>query len=136
MLGADAHGEAREDDDELQEEGGEMKPITMRDSTRVRLVGHAAADSGALMIVDPCYVQGFERDSIKYPYEEETNALEQVFAGSCGTGVVFHSGFGDGVYEVWVEEVDFKTLGWRVKKVEIICISEEEEEMLFAENDE
>lgn len=64
-------------------------------------IGHVGVDSGCLILTDPCYVMG--QDWSKKDYEEKICApdwglFKQV---SNPNAVVFTSGFGDGVYDVF-----------------------------------
>ena len=45
--------------------------------------------------------------------------------GHAGAGVVFSSGLGDGIYEVWATIGEVEGWGRRVKKVEILLMDEE-----------
>ncbi|WPA89680.1 hypothetical protein MTATph1_CDS0193 [Moorella phage MTATph1] len=46
--------------------------------------------------------------------------------GHPGLGVVFQSGLGDGVYEVWAYYDDIEGWGERIVKVEVVLIPEED----------
>ena len=57
--------------------------------------------------------------------EEENNGQLHFEKGHPGVGVVFSSGLGDGVYDVFATIKDVKGWGERITKVEIILIEEE-----------
>jgi len=72
-----------------------------------KLLGTVGVDSGQLMITDPCYI----KDKEYFNHKE----------------IIFPSGFGDGIYEVYGYYKDFKEFGERITKVVIELIPEEEE---------
>ncbi len=97
-------------------------------------LGVVGVDSGHLLICDPCYLDC--HSSLKF--ENITGALGlnsgnpkkwQKFAqlkydlGHVGAGVVFESGLGDGVYEVWAKVGKVNGLGERIKEVIVKLIS-------------
>jgi hypothetical protein len=83
----------------------------MRSATTGRFVkvGNVAVDSGQIMLIDPCY--------IKADFETEYNAPPALnYAGACkaslssdgygefgGLGFCTSSGYGDGLYPVYVK---------------------------------
>jgi hypothetical protein len=82
---------------------------------RRKLIGHAAVDSGQMMLVDPCYVLNDDsstRDRIKYDdaceitcgpdMAGEIGALSKDGALACVTS----TGWGDGLYPVYVDYDD------------------------------
>jgi len=72
--------------------------------------GAVSVDSGMIWIGDPCYV--VSKDAIK-PFPswdkfcaEHTKKEKNGAANFDYTGVAVHSGYGDGIYEVFVKRVD------------------------------
>ncbi len=90
--------------------------------TRV-LLGHAAVDSGQLIIVDPCYVQdGLDYEAVcKVTLEapRDRQGGEYLASGIAGRGVVTSTGIGDGNYPVYAEVEDLGDWGERVTSVTI-----------------
>jgi len=72
--------------------------------TTKKLLGTVGVDSGQLMITDPCYLNN----------KKSFNHKE----------IIFPSGFGDGIYEVYAYYADFKEFGERITKVVIELIPE------------
>lgn len=92
---------------------------------RVR-IGAVGVDAGLLMLVDPCYVrEGYDWGTFCAEY---FNGKETTTAAQMHGGVVFESGFGDGTYDVYATLGDYGDWGWRVKKVEVILISDTEDD--------
>ena len=66
--------------------------------------------------------------------EHDNSTQQELFEASCGPSqggpaldedaVVFRTGFGDGMYEVWATYRDFGDLGERITKVEVNLIEE------------
>ena len=88
-------------------------------------VGEFGVDSGQVLITDPCYLRSWvdndfkeQTESRSYSYEGACNAtLSEEMAGKIGTmedGVAISTGYGDGVYPVYVLYKD-----GRVKEVKI-----------------
>ncbi len=79
------------------------------------LLGHAAVDSGQLIIVDPCYIEdGLDYEAVcKVTLEasRDEQGGPYLARGIAGFGVVTSTGFGDGNYPVYAEVVD-KGDGW------------------------
>ena len=116
------------------------------------LLGSIGVDSGQMMLCDPCYISswgGDEFDPDRHELMQKNNEYEFSYAGACATtlkrtpdgysqggvlqnfiganlAAVCSSGFGDGVYEVWITVSDEGDWGQRVSKMEIIFIHEEE----------
>lgn len=100
-------------------------------------LGEVGVDSGRLMISDPAYSKLWTADLLNWPNVKDVNAfvkdrevLHESFKyakGHEGLGVVFFSGFGDGIYRVRGKVVDFEKWGGR-RLVEVRIIMEEEEE--------
>lgn len=73
---------------------------------RRQFLGQITVDSGCLMIADPCYWIG--EDTGKNDWVKFCDSLSQTQGHTClshqeghsGKGVVLHSGFGDGAYDV------------------------------------
>jgi len=114
-------------------------------------IGSIGVDSGQMMLSDPCYVKDFADDNddaegvmklmeaIKdgsddsYSYIgacSQSNTPQQagVLVNDIGAelGVVCHSGFGDGVYPVFVKRHDFGNNDTRVVEMKIEFVNEEE----------
>ena len=113
-------------------------------------IGSIGVDSGQMMLSDPCYVKDFEdsddvvglMDAIKngsddsYSYTgacSQSNTSQQagVLVNDIGAelGVVCSSGFGDGVYPVYVKRHAFGNNETRVVEMKIEFVNEEEWEM-------
>ena len=113
-------------------------------------IGSIGVDSGQMMLSDPCYVKDFEdsddvvglMDAIKngsddsYSYTgacSQSNTSQQagVVVKDIGAelGVVCSSGFGDGVYPVYVKRHAFGNNDTRVVEMKIEFVNEEEWEM-------
>lgn len=105
------------------------------------LVGHCGVDSGQIMLSDPCYVKDF-RDEMSeggkfegdlpepYPYTYN-GACSATLQGDLGggqlgksMGVVVSSGYGDGIYPVYVTH----TSDGRVATATIVFVSDDEDE--------
>lgn len=105
------------------------------------LVGHCGVDSGQIMLSDPCYVKDF-RDEMSeggefvgdlpepYPYTYN-GACSATLQGDLGggqlgrsMGVVVSSGYGDGVYPVYVKH----TSDGRIASATIVFVSNDEDE--------
>lgn len=105
---------------------------------RVR-IGIVGVDSGQLVVCDPCYInhddeqkelndyetllkkRGIDDNRVKGKTEKYTQLNYD--KGHEGLGVVFDTGLGDGVYEVYATIGETKW-GERVKKVEVILLEE------------
>ena len=78
-----------------------VEEIIIGDRKYIKL-GVAGVDSGQLMVCDPCYIS---EDSIKdvLSYDTICSTKHQLNyrLGHAGLGVVFPSGFGDGLYTVY-----------------------------------
>ena len=116
----------------------------MSRTKKVKL-GVVGVDSGQLVICDPCYIDGqwdkedqdFHNPTKNFSYakcanitltkdhNEENNGQLFFEMGHAGVGVVFSSGLGDGVYDVFGYVKKLKDWGERIVKVEIILIEEE-----------
>ena len=111
-------------------------------------IGSIGVDSGQMMLSDPCYVKDFEdsddvvglMDAIKngsddsYSYTgacSQSNTSQQagVLVNDIGAelGVVCSSGFGDGVYPVYVKRHAFGNNDTRVVEMKIEFVNEEHE---------
>lgn len=94
------------------------------------LVGYCGVDSGQLMITDPCYLDEWVADECGDKVKEKNNysyagACELTIADNKGgqlnktgieVGVVFASGYGDGVYPVYCK----KNKDGRVVEVKVV----------------
>jgi hypothetical protein len=90
--------------------------------------GSFAVDSGQAMVGDPCYLDGWEPWANGTPFDHEENAGKYSYLGACGvtlkegygelgsaSAVAFSTGYGDGLYPVYVQLND----DGRVSKVVI-----------------
>jgi hypothetical protein len=99
-------------------------------------IGSFAVDSGQAMIGDPCYLDEWQPwDSEINKFEEHVNkAGEYSYLGACNAtldkgygalgnlGVVFSTGYGDGLYPVYAEITD----DGRVGKIIVDFVGEDE----------
>ena len=80
------------------------------------LAGTIAIDSGQAMVGDPCYLDTFEQWADGAPFNHQEKAGEYGYLGACGVtlkdgfgqlgesqAVVFSTGYGDGLYPVYVQ---------------------------------
>jgi hypothetical protein len=78
--------------------------------------GSFAVDSGQAMVGDPCYLDNWEPWADGTPFDHEKHAGEYGYLGACGVtlkdnfgqlgaadAVVFSTGYGDGLYPVYVQ---------------------------------
>lgn len=97
----------------------------MNKKTNWVLMGLVGVDSGTLMIGDSCYL---DNDWTSEDYDKEVCSgnwdLFKQLKGENGylKAVLFESGFGDGIYEVWGKIKDYKKLGKRIVEVKIKLI--------------
>lgn len=108
------------------------KPKEMKEE-RI-LMGHVGVGSATLMIVDPryveyeCEVKEVLLDTCPEDGPRDLNHakpyVEIEFGGA--TGIVFDSGLGDGIYEVYATTHEVGPWGERITKVEIILIDDDE----------
>ena len=104
-------------------------------------IGEVGVDSGQLVVCDPCYIgksKGLELNDYKHMLElraktggGDLNKAKKYLQlkydlGHNGLGVVFDSGFGDGVYPVYATIKKFKGMGERIVKIEILMGEEME----------
>jgi hypothetical protein len=106
-----------------------------------KLIGYCGVDSGQILLTDPCYVSDFLSDEEFAPSEGETHPYS--YNGACGAslseqgggqllykhggtgaGVCVSSGWGDGLYPVFVEYAE----DGRVSSVTVQFISDDEDE--------
>jgi hypothetical protein len=89
-------------------------------------IGVVGVDSGTLMIADPCYVDGegwTEKD-----YDKEVCGMKGQYSqvkfelGHPGKAVIFSSGLGDGVYDVFAKIEEVEGCGKRITEVKIVLI--------------
>lgn len=101
-------------------------------------IGVVGVDSGQLVVTDPCYIihDGEQKELNDYAHmmrlrsmtkrgklrDDKLSLQLNYDKGHEGLGVVFNTGYGDGVYEVWATIGNTDEMGKRVKKVEIILI--------------
>jgi hypothetical protein len=101
------------------------------------LIGQFCVDSGQAMVGDPCYLDDWEPwNGNAEPFDNhKTKAGQYGYLGACGltlnegygtlgngSGVVFSTGYGDGVYPVYA---DINEDG-RIVKVTIVFEEDEE----------
>jgi len=85
-------------------------------------------DAGLIWIGDPCYVMGKDASHGVDEWGEFCEKMEsEGFPNACeplgsGIGVAVSSGYGDGIYDVDIEESDEGQWGKRVKRVTITFI--------------
>jgi len=109
--------------------------------TTKRTLGTIGVDSGTMMFCDPCYVIR-ELNNLEEEYcnsdspldweEFSATRLSALYEGNGSVvslndynfadGAVMHTGFGDGCYEVEIEEGDFGKFGKRVVSAKITFI--------------
>lgn len=78
--------------------------------------GSIAVDSGQAMVGDPCYLDGWKKWEDGTPFDHENHAGEYGYLGACNKtltdsfgqlgssdAVVFSTGYGDGLYPVYVQ---------------------------------
>ena len=86
--------------------------------------GSFAVDSGQAMVGDPCYLDGWENWENGTPFNHEENAGKYSYLGACGvtlkegygqlgnaSAVAFSTGYGDGLYPVYVKLNDDGRVG-------------------------
>ena len=96
------------------------------------LAGSFAVDSGQAMVGDPCYLDQWKTNEGE-PFELDFKQGEYSYLGACATtisnsygelgnnsAVVFNTGYGDGLYPVYVQLND----DGRVSKVVIDFVGE------------
>lgn len=85
--------------------------------SELKYIGSFGVDSGQAMIGDPCYIKDFENWDDVVPFEDHVKHKGRYsYLGACeatltegygelglGSGVVFSTGYGDGVYPVYAE---------------------------------
>ena len=83
------------------------------------LVGHCRVDSGQILLIDPCYVEGIDYDKICNITLSDSQAGE-----TKEMGVAVATAFGDGSYPVYAT---FNREN-RIAKVEILFAGYEEDD--------
>ena len=84
------------------------------------LLGHAAVDSGQLMIVDPCYLlEGQHYEAVCDITLRDPNHGGEFIAKGWANGVVSSTGIGDGNYPVYAEIEDVPDWGKRITSVTV-----------------
>lgn len=84
--------------------------------TNLIYAGSIAVDSGQAMVGDPCYLDGWEPWASGEPFDHESKVGQYGYLGACGVtlkegfgqlgaadAVVFSTGYGDGLYPVYVQ---------------------------------
>jgi hypothetical protein len=90
-----------------------MKTVLVNNLT---YAGSFAVDSGQAMVGDPCYLDNWELWANGTDFDHEKHAGEYSYLGACGRtlkdtfgqlgsadAVVFSTGYGDGLYPVYVQ---------------------------------
>ena len=122
----------------LQRLLGVSKPQKIK--TKTIKLGQIGVDSGTMMFCDPCYVIKNKHERWNVPEWKQflptlDNALDggerngsvvKLSKKDFSNGVVMNTGFGDGAYEVEIEEGDFGKFGKRVVSAKITFIQPEE----------
>ena len=101
-------------------------------------LGSIGVDTGTMMFCDPCYVIGKETGSWeefcekKYDseFDEKNGDIVSLSKTDFSNGAVFHTGFGDGAYQVELEVGDFGEWGERVISANITFITQEDIEKM------
>ena len=83
---------------------------------KLTYAGSFAVDSGQAMVGDPCYLDGWKVWEDGTPFDHEQHAGEYGYLGACNKtltdnfgqlgssdAVVFSTGYGDGLYPVYVQ---------------------------------
>lgn len=96
----------------------------MKTLTDLVYAGSFAVDSGQAMVGDPCYLDGWEPWENGTTFDHEAKKGEYSYLGACGTtladgfgqlgnasAVVFSTGYGDGLYPVYVKLNDDGRVG-------------------------
>ena len=83
----------------------------MKKNYEWKKIGVAGVDSGQLIVCDPCYIEhelpAYKKMSDKTDNGGTTKQLNFKM-GHAGAGVIFTSGFGDGVYPVYAKFENFE----------------------------
>lgn len=101
-----------------------------------RKIGHVGVDSGSLMIGDPCYfiddnwsdehynqiVCGNWSHSLKVKFDKPAD----INSAHEGKGIIFNSGLGDGVYDVYARFTE--CFGRRIAEIRIDFGIEDEDD--------
>ena len=103
-------------------------------------VGEVGVDAGLMMIGDPCY--SVDSDANTWATGEWTDFCSKLFEseefdknqavgipfkmGHGGAAVVTSTGFGDGVYDVFVKYSNEGDWGRRIAEAKVVFISDEE----------
>ena len=98
--------------------------MTTTTLTGLTYAGSFSVDSGQAMVGDPCYLDKFEHWPDGTPFDHEENAGKYSYLGACGVtlkegygeigsadAVVFSTGYGDGLYPVYVKLNDDGRVG-------------------------
>jgi len=107
------------------------------------LIGRVPVDSGQIMIVDPCYVLDGD---VRFAEDNKTVTSDNPYSRACAASmggemagpfsthggnmddaVCSSSGYGDGMYPVYIEYEDCGSWGVRVKSITIEFINEDDE---------
>ncbi|GGK22713.1 hypothetical protein GCM10010965_14530 [Caldalkalibacillus thermarum] len=97
---------------------------------RRELIGKVGVDSGKLIITDPVRINQNLVDEVQesmYQSGFNNKSFDQLHynTGHPGLAVIFSSGLGDGVYNVYATFEDIPDWGERITKVEIELIQED-----------
>ncbi len=103
----------------------------MDESSNRFLLGHVSADSGQLILIDPCYLRDWEDGEFRIEGEADNDyarcCMASLSVEGCGSvfddlAVCFSTGWGDGAYPVYATKED-----GRIVKVEILMNEAEQE---------
>jgi hypothetical protein len=93
-------------------------------------VGVIGVDGGLVHVSDPCYcgdAQVNEAVRIEYDKENWFRSLQVNYKmGHAGLSVVVPSGFGDGIYDVFIKTANCKKWGVRITDLKVTFIKESE----------
>jgi len=104
-----------------------MKKVIKKENWK--LAGNVTVDAGIVHIGDPCYLLQSAPTKTWRQYRDEIkmnkNYNELNHKRGPGLGVVVSSGLGDGIYQVYVKEVNLKRAGKRVAEAKIVFLDED-----------
>lgn len=92
--------------------------------------GKVGIDSGTLLLADPAYIKkeipSYDKvvglTKSKQVVKKDKTSQIKFKRGFTGAGVVTSTGFGDGMYDVYVDEVDEGKYGKRIGAVKVVFI--------------
>jgi hypothetical protein len=106
----------------------------MKNDKDWKKIGVIGVDAGLCWIGDPCYILGGKRPKAVgadwHAFCEKLSEGEvtqfKYDKGHDGLGVAVHTGFGDGLYDVFAKIVKLPGWGTRIAEVRIVFIDEEQ----------